>query len=145
MPVPRTTAGLIATLAAAATLASGCAEARQVTDGVQTAANTAEVCARSTAAITATFAKVSAAVRTAPRTGVTETQRTVAADLGDLHDVLQPLIERAADPAVAGALRGVDDQVSRWAGDPRSFLRTDPATVDQVTADLTKACTPSPR
>jgi hypothetical protein len=142
MPALRTPARLFATLAVAATLASGCAEARQVTEGVQTAANTAEVCAKSTAAITATFATLSAAARTAPQAGAAATERTIAAELGDLHDVLQPLIEQAADADVAAALRGVDEQVSRWAAKPTSFLRTDPGAIDQVTSDLTSACTP---
>jgi hypothetical protein len=131
------------TLAAAALLASGCAQATEVTRGVESAANTAEVCGKSTAAVTSAFARIGTAASAASQGRLNEAQQTVTAELDALHQRLQPLADKALDTDVKAALERLDTQVTTWAENPAAFLRGGEQRVDTLVTDLKNACTPA--
>jgi hypothetical protein len=129
-----------AALAVVAVLAAGCGTVGQVTDSVDKAANTVEVCAGATQKLVETSNAVSTAVANYRVTNTAEVQKTIATEFESLHTSLGALIEKAADTDVKAALEAVDAEATRWAAHPETFLSGGTAKVKELTSRLGNAC-----
>jgi hypothetical protein len=130
-----------ALLAAVALLGAGCDKAAEVKETVDTAANTAEVCGKSSTLIVDKFGKVQAAAAAAkPADGTAALEKTIAEEFGALHTGLQEQAAKAKDADVKSALEAMDKEAAGWAANPKSFLNVDQKRLTDISSRVDKVC-----
>jgi SPX domain protein involved in polyphosphate accumulation len=146
----RRAAGLLAVLAPAALLASGCGALSGIKDGVDAGVNTVEVCNSVIDLYNGHLKKVedasnklTSAKPSDTAAAVTAYNKTVADEFTALHTGLGDQVKKIKDDKVKSALTELDTHVATIAAKPESFAADGAANakkLDEIAAKLNTAC-----